>query len=429
MKTHSEDEFCADIKADIKEQPALVSGAANFVSTAGQYRLATSQDIGNTVNKINQLVGTNLKGYEGTHQFARDIQVFKRLNEEAFVKKGVFQTAERAKEYLDNATAGQHTNLSAKLSGYGQEVDWLREQQGKISSLWQKSELLNGNAPGVDGVTVNRFTGETISRTTVKAAQVHGSLSTNVNGVVKALKKGTLQPDEIVFGDKGTKEALQKALNNEIAKAKLNGNSGDLEKLIAAKGNLRVEEHYTPEQVKGSVDRLKDKIQANEAVASIGPKQLASKMAGGAIIGAAIGLTVSAITSYISYRKGELTREEAFTDIGEGTTKGIISGAAMAGITLFLPAGPVGVIAGCAIGMYLNETLKNVLDEVFGKGAYREILIAGGYTMGTATNLSEALQQFKSDRAVVAAAVRTTEQKNQNTRNILDMLENKRRQK
>jgi NhaP-type Na+/H+ or K+/H+ antiporter len=98
----------------------------------------------------------------------------------------------------------------------------------------------------------------------------------------------------------------------------------------------------------------------------------------------------------------------------------------MAGITLFLPAGGVGIVAGCAIGIYLSASLKNILDEIFGKGAYREILIAGGYTMGTAMNLAEALQQFKRDREAVAAITATTQQKIQNTKNILDILDERR---
>ena len=121
-------------------------------------------------------------------------------------------------------------------------------------------------------------------------------------------------------------------------------------------------------------------------------------MAQGAIIGATISLTISSISSYIRYKNGEITLQQAITDTAEDTTKGTIIGAGMAGITLFLPAGAVGFCAGLAIGIYVNATLTNILDEVFGKGAYREIFIANGYIMGTSMNLSEALQQFKRDR-------------------------------
>ena len=47
------------------------------------------------VQGVNRLVGSNLT-YEGTHQIARDIQVFNRLNTEAYCKAGVFSSPETA---------------------------------------------------------------------------------------------------------------------------------------------------------------------------------------------------------------------------------------------------------------------------------------------------------------------------------------------
>jgi len=130
-KTHEKDELCPHIQRQIKENPALLGEAANFVNIAGQYRLVTSQSLDGMANAVNKVVGSNLH-FEGTHQFTRDIQVFNRLNVEAYKNAGYFRSPELAKQYLDNATKGQINGLKAKIVGSGQEIDWLRMKQGDI---------------------------------------------------------------------------------------------------------------------------------------------------------------------------------------------------------------------------------------------------------------------------------------------------------
>jgi hypothetical protein len=339
---------------------------------------------------------------------------------------GVFNSPESAQAYLQNGTPGQVRGLGTKLGGYGQETDWLREQQGKLSSVFQKGSLLNDNAPGIDGTTVNRLTGDTISRTTVKAARTAGGLNTNANDIVEALEKGTLKPDDTVYGIKGMKDATLGKIDSAIQQARNDGNTELAKRLAEARKSLKFQEHGNMQTVSDSAKRLQDKVADGRAATTIGAAEAVQKIGEGALIGAAVGFGISSLTTYIRYRKGELTKEEAFREIGEDTVQSTISGGAMAGITLFLPPPPLGFVAGYAIGMYLNATLRNILDEIFGKGAYREILDASGYVMGTSRELVEALQEFKRNRLQVAASLQTAEQKNQQTRSILDALDARR---
>jgi hypothetical protein len=413
-KTHDENMLCDNIKKELLQNPSLLSEAADFVSIAGQYRLVTSQDLSKIV-----------QGFEGTHQTARDIQVFKRLNEEAFNRAGYFNTPESAKQYLKNATESQLKGLRNKLSGSGQEVDWLRQQQAKIRSILEKNNLLTKNAPGVDGVTVNRITGETISRTTIKAAQSKGGINTNVQDVIEALKKGRLSPNDTVVGVEGIKEALLTKLDKEIAYAQKMGNSEHLAILQEAKKHLKINELGTPEKVKEYVKRLEEKIRAGQATTVITAEEITRHVAQGAVIGAAVGLTISSITSFIRYKKGELSVQEAFTEVGENTVKSTLIGGIMGGVTLFLPGGAVGFIAGFAIGIYLDASLTNILDEIFGKGFYREILMAEGYIMGTSINLKESLQQFKKERGRAQEIRNSIEQKSEYTKKLFDAFDKK----
>jgi len=408
---HGENDLCIIYKEELRNNPGLLSQAAEFTSVAGQYHLETSQTLAHII-----------PGFEGSHQVTGDTQKVKRLLEESYRRSS--PNPEALKQYLEKATSKQQVNFSAKTSGVNEEVDWLRKKQGEIPSLWEKSRLYNGNAPGVDGETVNRFTDDPISRTTIKSAQSSRGLHTNAKGIIKSLEKGTLDPHDTVYGVKGIKNTLLKQLDKEIENASRAGNTELAKKFTEAKDNLIIKESNTMSDVKESVNRLKDKITAGNASTAITASHVAKQAAKGAVIGAAIGLTVSSITSYLRYRKGEITREEAFTEIGEDTVKSALSGGALAGLTLFLPAGAIGFIAGMAIGIYINAALTNVLDEIFGKGAYREILIADGHIVRTSRILVEGLQTFKQDRETTRAAMTRIRDKSQYTNELINIFDN-----
>ncbi|MEE1012327.1 MAG: hypothetical protein U0L11_09900, partial [Acutalibacteraceae bacterium] len=219
-------------------------------------------------------------------------------------------------------------------------------------------------------------------------------LYTNAKDVVEALEKGTLNTNDAVTGIKGTKDAVIKAIDKRIAEASASGDTNLANKLSQAKDSLKINEMGTMDSTKKSTERLFEKIKSGNANTQITPDLVASKAAQGAVIGAAISLTISSITNFIRYKNGEITRAEAFRDIGEDSVKGLLTGGAMGAITLFLPGGALGFVAGVAIGMYISEVAGNVLDEVFGKGAYEQILHACGYVAGTAKNVASMMEDF-----------------------------------
>lgn len=375
-KIHLEEEMCPRIKQQLKEHPEWILGASNFVTVAGEEVLVTSQLLDDMAKRVNKLAGTDLS-YEGTQQFARDISTFKRAHLEKKLRKTTFISPETAREYYISAEKeqfinGKFKNIPTQLTGCGQEADWLRRKQGELSSLFEKSYLLDNNAPGLDGVTVNRFTGKEISRTTIKASKdTMKKNDTGIRQIKEAINKGRVTDDDIIFGPSGLKKAARDSgLKNPVV------------------------EQNTPETIRKSNERLMKKMRDGEAFTEIPGKQVFSKMAEGAIIGAAVEVSVSSITSYVRYRNGELTREEAFENIGEDTLKGALVGAALTGVTIFLPEGVIGFIAGMAVGVYFSTASTNILDEIFGKGAYGAILNSSGYVYGMTYNLLDAYRQI-----------------------------------
>lgn len=420
-KMHAENELCPNISVQLKEHPEWLGEAANFTVISGEYELVSSNALDSAAQWVNEATGKNLH-FEGIHQISRDIQVFRRLNEEAYVKRGCFASPAAAKSYLENATSGQLKSLKAKINGSGQEVDWVREQAGKLSSIAQKSELLNKNAPGVDGVVYNRFNGKQITRVTVKATQSQSGLNTNIQQVIKAIKLDRLASDETVYGVEGMRKGLESKLHKEIEYAKKCGDEKLAQKLIEAKNKIKVVESGTPETVMQNKDRVFDKIAAGRADTVVTAQQLTSTAAQGAVIGAAVELTLSSITAYVRYKNKEITKEDAYREIGESTAKGAITGGALAGVTLFLPAGAIGYVAGMAIGVYIRSTTKNILDEVFGKGFYEQVLHASGYIYGTSTALADAVQIITVNQEKVVSNLRKIEKQNKSTAANIDAL-------
>ena len=416
---HEANDMCPKYKEQLRQHPEWLAEAAEFTNVAAQHQLVSTQALDGVCKAVNKISGSNLS-FEGTKQAARDIQVFAKLNSDSFRNSGQFANAQAAKETLEKGTEGFQRYLKGRLNGTGQEVDWLRSQQGKFSSILKKSTLPDGNTVGYDGETINRFTGKVIEKTSIKAAEGSSGLYTNAKDVVEALEKGTLSPKDAVTGIKGTKDAVVKALDKRISEAAASGDTNLANKLSQAKDSLKINEMGTTDSVKKSTERLMDKIKNGQANTTISPDLVASKAAQGAVIGAAISLTISSITNYIRYKNGEITRDEAFRDVGEDAVKGLLTGGAMGAITLFLPGGAVGFVAGVAIGMYISEVAGNALDEVFGKGAYEQILHACGYVAGTAKNLGEILERYQKNIKTIDSNMEKISVKRIDTESKLD---------
>lgn len=389
-KVHKEDELCPQIRLQLKCQPDFLAGAANFAEIACQERLISTQGLDYPVKIINQITGKNLS-YEGTKQYMRDIQVFKRLAEEPYKRKGCFETSQIAQSYYNGIkhNTNLYGDLYKKITGYQQEVDWLRWKKGQIQSIWERSYLLNGNAAGIDGETVNRFTGKMICRTSVKSSKNPiNSSSTGIRDVIQARNKNALAQNDHVYAPEGfSTAARKKGITNPI------------------------EENGNVTSINNSTKRILSKVRNGKAETKVTGQQLGEQMFKGAIVAAATSITVSSITTYIRYKNGEISREEAYHDIEEDSTKGVIYGAGISAVTIFIPGGVIGVIGGLVVGTYLDKTLQNILDEIFGKGYYAEILNASGYIYGMTVNLEKAYYDFMADEQFHQSATAITNSK------------------
>ena len=415
---HDETALCEHYQKELRKHPEWIKELTEFTTAAAEYHLVSSQALDSAAKVVNQSFGTHFS-FEGAHQLARDAQVFQKLNEDAFAKCGAFADAHSAKAWLDAHPLG--ICLKKRLIGAAQEVDWLRSEQGR--HLLTKPVLLNGNYPGIDGITINRLTGNVTERVTVKAAATAGGINTNVRGVIESLEKGRLSPNDTLFGVEGTKDKLIEQLQKRINDPNYTGNKELLQEAL----KMKVEESGTNESVVGSMRRLYDKVASGQADPYVTVEQAGKMMGKGAVIGAAIELSISSVKNFIAYKRGKISAERAFAEIGEDATKGALSGAAAAGIGIMLPTGPIGWVVGMAIMMVVRPTLQKTLDEIFGKGAYREILNASGYVAATTQNTAELLgavaenaAQYQENRRQIKKNLTKARATIKATDNILD---------
>ncbi|MDW3865707.1 hypothetical protein QI362_10585 [Staphylococcus saprophyticus] len=425
---HGKEELCSDLKNQLQNDPNLISEAMNFTNLAAQHQLISTQALDGVAMSINKIANTGLT-FEGSKQCARDIQVFQQLNVDAFKNSGVFNEPKLAQRYVQSGGTSIENNLKRKLTGTAQEVDWLRNRKGSLTRIFEKAKLVGeetANAPGIDGMVKNRITGKE-SGVSVKNSISNKGLGTNVRDVLKAIDKGTINPDDRIVGTKGTKNSVEKMLNKNIDKVVKEGNQELLEKLKIAKDEMKVQEIGNFEEAKNSTERLTNKVKSGEAYSRINSKMVAKQMRNGGVIGAAVSFSTASISNYLKYNNGEITREKAFSEIGQETCSGAIIGSAMGGLSLFFPPGAIGFAAGIAVGMYVSKTTQNVMNEVFGKGAFEQILHSSGYIYGTTMNLKTLLNEIEINEIKISenhTNMRNSEKNiNKMSENISNILE------
>lgn len=429
-EVHETIELCNDLKKQLKNDPDLISEAMNFTNLAAQYELISSQSLDGVAKSINKLANTNLT-FEGSKQCARDIQVFQQLNVDAFSNSGVFNDPKLAQQYIQSGGQSIENNLKRKLTGTAQEVDFLRDRNGSLKRIFEKTKLVGeetSNAPGIDGIVKNRFTGVE-KGVSVKNATGKTGLGTNVRDVLKAIDKNTISPDDIIVGTDGTKQSVEKMLNKNIEKAVRENNTELLEKLKIAKKNMKVQEIGNFETSKKSSERLLNKVKNGQANSKITKNTVTKQMKNGGVVGAVVSFSTSSIFNYLKYKNGEITKEKAFSEIGQETLSGAVIGSAMGGLSLFFPAGVIGFATGIIVGMYVGKTTKNIMDEIFGKGAFEQILHSSGYIYGTTMNLNTLINEIeinekkiKKNHAIMKNLDNKIDRSSENISNILEDL-------
>lgn len=290
--------------------------------------------------------------YEGTHQFVRDIEVAK-LMQDKFPNMP-YDSAEGFRNWLQErlqGSASSQANALSRIQGDAGEVDFVMDMQGRLRNLFYKTDFVrdaNGhvanNVPGIDVQEINRFTGNVVNEFQVKSLRSMESIDQTLKGFVN---NTDYSPSTTLVGPKEL-----------IDEAKARGLPNPTRVMGTVESNAE------------SADALKDKIQSSNMAPSLTPQAVLGKVASGACIGAAVSIGISAIMHFSAYRKGKITFQQFMSRLGKDGAKGAITGGALAGLSLFIPGGLIGM----GVGFVVGATLRRALDDAFGEGIYAEVL-------------------------------------------------------
>lgn len=292
--------------------------------------------------------------FEGTHDFVREVKIAELLQQK-FPNMEAYKTVDGMRDWLVDRLNGSHqsaANALNRLQGdIAGEVDFVRQMQGDLRSLFSKTDFVRNvdgrvtsNNPGIDVVEMNRLTGDVINEYQVKTLR---SAETIDQTLKEFLHNDHYRPDITLVGPQ---ELIDRA--KEMGLPNPTKVMGTLDSNAA------------------SAEALKEKILSGDLSVGFTPVDVTEKLLGGAAIGAAISVTVSGLVQFIQYKNGQISWEQLKERLGKDALKGSIAGGVLAGLTLFIPGG----LIGHGIGFVAGITLRRLLDNAFGEGTFGEVL-------------------------------------------------------
>ena len=320
----------------------------------------SKRDVANFINAATtiptyEVVTGGIPGvFEGTDAFVREIMIAQTLQEK-FPNMDAYKSAEGLRDWLaerlqmsNSAGANALSRIQGDAAG---EVDFIREMQGNIRSLFTRTDFprnedgrIVSNNPGVDAVEINRFTGDIINEYQIKTLRSADSIDQTLEDF---LNNDSYKPTTVLVGPQ---ELIDRA--HEL------GISNPTKVMGTLQDNLQ------------SAQELSNKILNGQLAVGMTPGAVAGEMIGGAGIGAAISVTVSSLVTYLQYKSGNITFDEMKSKLAKDGVKGAITGGALAGLSLFIPGGLIGAGIGYTVGI----TLRRLLDEAYGDGTFGEVM-------------------------------------------------------
>lgn len=321
--------------------------------------------------------------FEGTAQYAGDISVFRRLNEEFLKTTGTFASAENAQAYAREIGAESFTDLPQhlqnKVQGAIGEVQHLTQRQESLR-YWFNS-LTEGNAKMIDGTSFDLLQMKT------QAFQTKASLSLDDPGrVAREFSEHVVENPAVHLNGRDF-------LSRDIV---FGANKEVLDSYAGHTMTNPIEQVGTASDIRETAERLVDKMQAGDAFSSLLVAETLTKIGQGAAIGAAISVGISSYLTYRKYKAGEVSFDEAYRIVGKEGLKGAVVGGTLAGLSLIVPGGIIGLGVGLAVGM----SMRRIIDVGFGEGSYKAILNAEGTVLIS-------LQEVSTQGAVLAAVAAT----------------------
>lgn len=253
----------------------------------------------------------------------------------------MFSSNQAMKDYISQGQ-GKAGWMFKQLQGKGYEWDWMQKQRGNVSKVLKRYNAGDVcNQPGFDVEEIDMITG--------KATQYQMKAYTSKNN-----------PD----------------LHNTDTSIKVVTNA---EKVEVVEGNgYSVESFKNRDEILSDTNKRMRQIENGSATPTYSLKNVGGTMAKAGAIGCVVGMGVESISSYKSWKAGNLSDDEYLKEIMKaggdaGVTAGLSAGV-MIPVNAAITAVGASTVIGIPIAFVVSAALNKVVAPCFGRGKYAEYL-------------------------------------------------------
>lgn len=301
------------------------------------------------------------------------------------------------------------------LEQRGAEFDFVKSKQDNIieflgGNIWKRATQEQDLTQGVDAIRTNFLTGET------ETHQIKAGLS-------DAFKRVNLSPYMPAPTDRAA-EYLQRNFKAHTPADVVDVNDSIYQWRTSEAGRAAVEARgdlhpdvrnsiHDQQIMERGQERLKQSLDGS-AAPGVTLWGAAAEVASGAMVGAVIGIGISAASYYRQYRRGEISGAEFGNTLVKDSAQGAVMGGTLAAVNIpiQLAAHAIGVGQPITIPVMivLGYGLRKIVQPIFGKGEFEKILCGVRYTTDLARGFAYFAEQsatcFYLQRELVVEAAR-----------------------
>jgi hypothetical protein len=288
-------------------------------------------------------IGNAFNAYKSAMNYSKEVEFWRwmKLN---YKSSGIFDSAESIQNYI-LSSPGRADWLKLQLQGKGYEWDWMMNQQENLKNVFDKFTAgIDPTQAGIDVVKTNL-----LNKSTTTYQHKSYTSNTKVNGQVL---KNTPKDATVV-----TQSENAQMMNS---------------------GGRKVESFQTKAQSNKIRDQRFEKASKGAANSQYTLQGVSKVMGKAALVGAAIGCTVEALSSYERYKSGQITKKEYLIEIAKSGGNAGVTGGITAGI--MIPIGGAIAAAGVTIpitipiAIAVGAGVDKIIAPMFKKGQYLEDL-------------------------------------------------------
>lgn len=322
--------------------------------TGNELTAFTGQDMMAMLNESSQLISkysasqlsSAAVAAQGSAALTDTVEFWKWMGRN-YHRSGIFNSPSAMQSYIAGSP-GKADWFMKQVQGKGYEWDWMTTQRSRIGNILKTYDA---------GDVVNRAASDVTERSILTGHSTDYQM--------KAYTKKT-NPDL-----KTTPKSM-----TVVTSAEKTG-------IVQKNGYTSVEEFQDSHTIKSIVDKRMKQVRSGKAHTAYNVQNVTATMAQAGLIGCVIGLGMEAVTSYRSWKQGQLADEEYLREIMRaGGDAGVTSGATagiMIPVSAAVTAAGISTWVTIPVAFVASSAVNKIVAPCFRRGEYRELLSEARY--------------------------------------------------